>query len=377
MPDKKHPNKSKNRPSGLKVSRKKTKKSLSPAKQWGLAILCAIAIICIVGFFVSRYTLASGGKKNPEELAVSFIEALEQQDLGKLKKCLLTIEPNYDDIFEALTQHIQSETGIVSINYDEMTIETKDPDAIADLQKEMGVNGIEETAFSYIQVPITREKEGATYHTVTTYYMTSYKAMDKWYIYDIMKDMTFVQSGVDADGNKIDPESAYRLFNAMLIGGDENIGFIPLDNTWYPTDETDNEQMIDGAITDLAYVQESGNAIIHMVLLESDKTAHELADQLYANLTADKEAAVEVNMTETEINGRKTWHVGFYSQDTDTFFFSYIIDTKSYDGKLRYLTLESTNDYTAASLYLTNFLTPDEHALMYGEIEKQDETTEQ
>lgn len=346
----------------LTEEQKKTR-GKKEAVSWLIAAACSVVLVIVLATVWGNQISATHGGAAPEDVAAIFLQSLEQKSRPKLETAFLVQDSLSRSTCDSVFAYIEKEDGIRSIDQGNVQLaytEASDEN-VRIIWDNTGVQATE-ARLLYFEVPIVREKDGNTYDTTTAYYLTTYRAGGKWYLYDCVKDATYVNSGTDADGNELDVSDAYGLFNNRFLGGDEEIGYIPLDDTWYAMDPEDmsNEYAIDGAMKDLGYVQEQGSAVIHMVLLEVDDDVklEDLNKQLLSNLTADDEAAMVVNSMESTLSNCPAWCTGVYIQQADLYFFSWLVDSREIDGYIRYLSFECADGWQQAAGYVTSFLLP-------------------
>ena len=331
---------------------------------WILAVACSVVLVIVICTIWGSRINVTHGVSDPQELIPKFLDALDTGNVSKMKTMFFIHDGMYKSTYDSLSAHVSHEREtIVSVGSSDVQVAHVDAsdENVRAIWETTGVQAKEARLF-YFEVPIARSLNGNSYQTTTTYYLTAYLAGGKWYLYDCVKDATYVQSGKDADGNDLDVSEAYALFNNRFVGGDPLIGYIPLDDTWYamPPDTEDDEYRIDGAIEDLGYIQEEGGAVIHMVLLEVDEgvSLEDLNAQLTGNLSSDEGSGVAVDSMESTLSNCPAWCTGAYVPDADLYFFSWLVDARELDGYVRYLSFECVDGWQDAAGYITSFILP-------------------
>lgn len=346
--------------------KKKGKREAPPTRKqkwmtWLLALFVSFLALLAIAYFMGARVIKNEGAQTPEELVTQFVHVLEDKNDTKLAYCFYHVDRTQETTRRALSDHIKAETGIMSIDYDNVDISFID---IVDTDAENIVQSLgfkpEEIKLGYVRIPMMRKHETGTYELMANYFATVYKAENKWFLFDATKDVVNVLSGVDDEGNQIDITDAYRYFNNTFVGGNSLIGFMPLDDTWYIY-QPEVKSSFDGVqiLDQIHYQQESGNAAIHLMLLNSEKSAADLANQLAVNLSDDKNAAVSVKTFNDTVADCDAIRLEFYSEDMDLYFVAYLVNTVNYDGNVRYLSLECTQDYLEAYRYLAALILPD------------------
>jgi hypothetical protein len=245
---------------------------------------------------------------------------------------------------------------IDSIDYDNMQVTLLDVDMAENIHEKMPKMQLQDSQLSYVEVPMTHTVDGSHYDTLATYFIVTYRTNDKWYLYDVNQDLIYVNFGTDPDGNPVDPYEAMGLFNSSFIGGDKDIGYIPLDSTWTAYDPGVSEFIseIGEVVSQQHYMQDTENAAIHMLRLRTDTTAEELAAHLWENLS-HTDGITEENETVTIANCN-AFCTKYFNETLGIYFISYILEAP--DGDIRYLSIEATEDYLSAYLYLLALVLP-------------------
>ena len=317
-----------------------------------IGFLLLIAICAAVGIAHER----KSGKSTPEEIVTAYVQTLETQSKKQLSYIINSHDPNRDTLTEQLLAHAKKLPTINSINYDGIEMVRAELDISETIHEAIPNITIQDAALYYASIPMTQSLDGGTYETLTGYYVGTYKTYDKWYLYDASRDIVEVTSGVNADGTTADVAQTTLRFNSAFLGGNREIGYIPLDDTWmeYSIDDTGFMEDTAEIVSAVHYTQETDNAAIHMFRLRTDKSIEELAEQLLANLQKNdpNAAANEAG----EIAGQPAICTRYADVNTGIYFTSYLL--KAPDGDVRYLVLEATEDYILAYIYLLDFVLP-------------------
>lgn len=356
--------KSKRPPEGPITDEEKKARGRKEGASWLIAVACSVVLVIVLATVWGNHISVTHGGADPEDVAAIFLQSLEKKSRPTLETAFLMQDGMYRTTCDGLFAYIEKEDGIQSVDYGNVKLASTEAsdENVRLIWDKTGVQAME-AKLLYFEVPIVRVKDGNTYDTTTAYYLTTYKAGGKWYLYDCVKDATYVNAGTGPDGETLDVSDAYGLFNNRFLGGDTEMGYIPLDDTWYAMDPADvnaDGYQIEGAVKDLGYVQEQGGAAIHMVLLEVDEetSLEDLNKKLLSNLTADGEAAMSVESMESTLSNCPAWCTGAYIQMADLYFFSWLVDSREVDGYVRYLSFECVDGWQQAAGYVTSFVLP-------------------
>lgn len=331
-------------------------KALPKLGQWGLALLISVALMLLFAFFLGQHRMANEGYPDRDGPVDAFLAVLDGRDAGSLRYAMFHADGNADTILESIRNSVSSEPGLLSVDVPGSRREFTDMEPGDETVGTLGFSP-SSMAMCTLSVPMSREYGGNTYETSTTYFVSTYELGGRWYLFDAVRDVVDVLSGTPSeDGTEPDLARAYQYFNGAFYGGDADMGIIPLDESWYQYWPEQSASM-DGAevVQELHYMEASDSAAIHMLRMRTESDIRDMAVRMAENLSSG-DSPVKVLSEESELAGRPAVRTEFYAEDYGLWSVSWLVDTKDYDGTVRYLSVDCSEEYLSTEQYLLSLV---------------------
>lgn len=310
-------------------------------------VLLAFLAILLLG----KSTINNQGYESTNALIKGYFTSIKNNDLSNLQRCFDLSSVNGSNDLKTQQSLAQKIKGIMDINTDSVTIDSREYNGdIDDLKRNTqnyNITRAEQSQITFLTTETKSDDKSTLYTRYHIQYFITYCANEKWYIYTNSEKSAMTLEAMNKLGDPTAFSTNDNQLDAAVEAGNDKYGHIKIGSDW-----SEVKSIIDD---ELVYENVEGTARISLTLIEDG--AYE---DVSIFVTVFKQALEEsenfkssVNVKTTRFNNAPAYLVSCIDNQSGQMLFTWIFEDSN--KHIRNVSLECISDASDAAAYVSTF----------------------